>query len=250
MAGAAPGTRHDVPMTEDATISVLSDATHIACRRMTPQHLNALHASVDQASCLPARPDWGRKATAHLELFTILGDVTGDTDLAGLVNSAAGRLHDLAMTVGPAADGIILSSRRRLLRQLRAWDADGAAQEMQRHLERLRFMERLASANGPGSTTGSSAYDDGMKHAKAEREDAPLRFKPLANDHGPAIVIAADLADLRAIAEATAQVRQDEALVTERVAAARARGRSWSGIAEALGVSPQAARRRFAGKLD
>ena len=29
-------------MTEDATISLLSDATHIACRRMTPQHLDAL----------------------------------------------------------------------------------------------------------------------------------------------------------------------------------------------------------------
>ena len=200
-------------MTEDATISLLSDATHIACRRMTPQHLNALHASVDQASCLPARPDWGRKATAHLELFAILGDVTGDSDLAGLMSSAAGRLHDLAMTVGPAADGIILSSRRRLLRELRAWDADGAALEMERHLERLHFMERLASAYAPASVT------------------------------------AEDLADLRGIAEATAQVHRDEALVTERVAAARARGRSWNGIADALGVSRQAARHRFADKL-
>jgi hypothetical protein len=52
-------------MTEDATISLLSDATHIACRRMTPQHLNALHASVDQASRWPARPDWGRKPTGE-----------------------------------------------------------------------------------------------------------------------------------------------------------------------------------------
>ena len=222
MVGMAPGTGHDVPMTEDATISVLSDATHIACRRMTPQHLNALYASVDQASCLPARPDWGRKAIAHLELFTILGDVTGDSDLAGLVSSAAGRLHDQAMTVGPVADGIILSSRRRLLRQLTAWDADGAALEMERHLERLHFMERLAGGADPARTT------------------APSRKR----------IAAEDLADLRAIAEATAQVRQDEALVTERVAAARARGRSWNGIAAALGVSPQAARRRFADKLD
>ena len=201
-------------MTEDATISLLSDATHIACRRMTPRHLDALQTSVDQASCLPARPDWGRKATAHLELFAILGDVTGDSDLAGLMSSAAGRLHDLAMTVGPAADGIILSSRRRLLRELRAWDADGAALEMERHLERLHFMERLASAYAPASVT------------------------------------AEDLADLRGIAEATAQVHRDEALVTERVAAARARGRSWNGIADALGVSRQAARHRFADKLD
>ena len=65
-------------------ISLLSAATRIACRQMTPEHLNALHASVERASCLSARHDWERKATAHAELFTMLGDVTGDRDLAAL----------------------------------------------------------------------------------------------------------------------------------------------------------------------
>jgi DNA-binding GntR family transcriptional regulator len=142
-------------MTEDAMISLLSAATRIACRQMTPQHLNALHASVEQASCLSARHDWERKATAHAELFTILGDLTGDRDLAQLVTSAAGRLQDLVMTVGPAADGIILSSRRRLLRELRAWDADGAAREVERHLGGLHYMGRVAG--GAGSPAISQA---------------------------------------------------------------------------------------------
>jgi hypothetical protein len=143
-------------MTEDATISLLSDATHVACRRMTSQHLEALHASVDQASCLPARPDWGRKATAHVQLFAILGASTGDCDLAGRVSSATRRLHGLTVTIGPVADGIILSSRRRLLRELSACDADGAALEMERHLERLHFMERLAGGRPWRSPGGSS----------------------------------------------------------------------------------------------
>jgi DNA-binding GntR family transcriptional regulator len=142
-------------MTEDAMISLLSAATRIACRQMTPEHLNALHASVERASCLSARHDWERKATAHAELFTMLGDVTGDRDLARLVSSAAGRLQDLFMTVGPAADGMILSSRRRLLRELRAWDADAAAWEMEHHLRGLRYMERLAC--GASSNTISRA---------------------------------------------------------------------------------------------
>jgi DNA-binding GntR family transcriptional regulator len=131
-------------MTEDAVISALSAATRIACRQMTPQHLDALHASVELASGLSARPDWQPKAAAHAELFTVLGDVAGDGDLARLVSSAAGRLHGLVLELGPAADGIILSSRRRLLRQLQAWDADGAAREMEQHLECLHFMGRLA----------------------------------------------------------------------------------------------------------
>jgi hypothetical protein len=43
--------------------------------------------------------------------------------------------------------------------------------------------------------------------------------------------------------------RRDEIVVTERVAAARARGWSWNRIAVALGVSRQAARHRFASKV-
>jgi GntR family transcriptional regulator, transcriptional repressor for pyruvate dehydrogenase complex len=143
-------------MTEDAMISLLSAATRIACRQLTPQHLNALHASVERASCLSARHDWQRKATAHAELFAMLGDLTGDCDLARLVSSAAGRLRDLVMTVGPAADGIILSSRRRLLRELRAWDADGAAREMEHHLKGLHFMGRVACGAGSGGTSRAS----------------------------------------------------------------------------------------------
>jgi hypothetical protein len=38
-------------------------------------------------------------------------------------------------------------------------------------------------------------------------------------------------------------------LMVERVAIARAHGRSWNQIAVALGVTRQAARQRFAGKL-
>jgi hypothetical protein len=66
-----------------------------------------------------------------------------------------------------------------------------------------------------------------MKHTDAEIEDAARRFERLADDLDPAGVAPEDLSDLRAVAEAAKQVRRDEALVTERVAAARARGRSW-----------------------
>jgi hypothetical protein len=88
-----------------------------------------------------------------------------------------------------------------------------------------------------------------MRHTDAEIEDAARRFEQLADQLDPAIAAVDDLSDVRAIAEAADQVRRDEALVTERVAAARARGRSWNRIALALGVSRQAARHRFASKI-
>jgi hypothetical protein len=39
-------------MTQDTLISLQSAAGRIACKRMTAQHLNALHVSLEQASCL------------------------------------------------------------------------------------------------------------------------------------------------------------------------------------------------------
>jgi DNA-binding FadR family transcriptional regulator len=143
-------------VTEDTLISLQSAATRIACKRMTAEHLNALHASVEQASCLSARLDWERKATAHAELFNMLGDSTGDPVLAQVVSAGTGWLHDLITAVGPAADGMILASRRRLLRQLSAADAEGAAREMEHHLRSLHYMGRLARGAVPARFTQAS----------------------------------------------------------------------------------------------
>jgi hypothetical protein len=88
-----------------------------------------------------------------------------------------------------------------------------------------------------------------VRHTDAQIAEASRRFEQLSENLDPATTTAEDLSDLRAVAEAADKVRRDEALVTERVAAARARGRSWNKIAVALGVSRQAARHRFAGKV-
>lgn len=88
-----------------------------------------------------------------------------------------------------------------------------------------------------------------MTHSDAESEEAASRFERLADALDPAAASADDLSDLRAVAESAGQVRRDEALVTDRVAAARARGRSWNRIAVALGMSLQAARHRFSNKV-
>jgi hypothetical protein len=76
------------------------------------------------------------------------------------------------------------------------------------------------------SSSGSLGRSDPMKHTDAEIEEAAGRFEALAHSPDPDIAIPDDLSDLRAIAEAAEQVRRDEALIAERVAAARAHGRS------------------------
>jgi hypothetical protein len=132
-------------MTEDVMISLLSDATRIACGHVTPQHLNALHASVDQAAGTPARPDWGRKAAAHAEIFNVLADMAPDRGTRVLLNRGTGFGYALLTAAGRAADGMTASSRDRFLSCLHLEEWEDAALEMEKHLRALRFMWRLAN---------------------------------------------------------------------------------------------------------
>jgi hypothetical protein len=125
-------------------ISVQAMTARIACRWITAVQLEAVSESIDQAARLPATPQWERKAAAHVEILSLLGDATGYPALARLADLAAGRVHDVLLTVGPAADGMILSSRRRLLGFLQIRDAGGAGREMEHHLRGLHHAWRLA----------------------------------------------------------------------------------------------------------
>ena len=127
-------------------------ATSGACVRMTAPHLKALQDCVGQACCLPAGLAWDRRAAAHAQIFNLLADVAADHPVPALVlTEAVGTLYDVMVAVGPTADGMINSSRRRLLALICAGDADGAAAEMEHHLRGLSLMARLP---GPADLDG------------------------------------------------------------------------------------------------
>jgi GntR family transcriptional regulator, transcriptional repressor for pyruvate dehydrogenase complex len=135
---------------DDELIRVCALATRVACQRMTPPHLRALRDSVEQACCLPTRTAWDRKVTAHAEVVNLLADATADPVVTLLVRNVPGALHDLMITVGPAASGIVASSRRRLVALITAGDAYGAAREMEQHLKGLLWMQCLARGSVQG----------------------------------------------------------------------------------------------------
>jgi DNA-binding GntR family transcriptional regulator len=128
---------------EEGMIQAQAMAARMACARMTMLHLTELHDSVERACGLAARSQWDRKASAHAEIFTLLADVADDPLLAPLLTRSAGHLRELMLAVGRAADGMIVSSRRRLLAHLRAEDGERAALEMEKHLRGLLYMWRL-----------------------------------------------------------------------------------------------------------
>ena len=124
-------------------------AARVACERMTAPAMKLLLDSVAQAASLPSRPGWERKAAAHADFFHLLANLAGDR-APDILTDQARLIRDLMYTAGPAANGMITSSRQRLLARLRAGDADGAAMEVEQHLRILHYMGRLATAGSAG----------------------------------------------------------------------------------------------------
>ena len=89
-----------------------------------------------------------------------------------------------------------------------------------------------------------------MRHTDEEIERAAERFEKLDGELDPETARVLVTEDLREIADAAQTVRDDEARLLQAVEIARAHGRSWNQIAVALGVSRQAARQRFADKVN
>jgi hypothetical protein len=104
-------------------IPALATATRIACLRLN-----------------------GRQPedAADAEIFGLLAGAVQDPAVAGVLRLGPQIVRDLASVAGPAADGIITNSNRRLLRHLRAADADAAEYEMERFLRCLHVLWRLA----------------------------------------------------------------------------------------------------------
>jgi GntR family transcriptional regulator, transcriptional repressor for pyruvate dehydrogenase complex len=129
---------------EERMIQAQVMAARLACARMTARHLGALQDSVERACGGAGGSGWDSRAAAHAEIFGLLADVADDPVLAPMLRGGAGYVRELMVAVGRVADGMVVSSRWRLLAHLRAGDGEGAALEMERHLRVLHYMWRLA----------------------------------------------------------------------------------------------------------
>ena len=136
-------------------IQALAMSARMACAR-TSLELRALHDSVERACCPAGGLPWDRKAAAHAEIFSLLADMVDDRSQAPLLAAGPGYVLELMLAVGRVADGMIVSSRRRLLARLRAGDGEAAALEMEKHLRGLLYMWRLALSSSQGTVDGTA----------------------------------------------------------------------------------------------
>ena len=124
-------------MTKPALMLLYSTFARIACLQRTACDLRMLQDSAERARSLPASEAWHRKVAAHAQFHCLLADASGAPAFALLARFVSGSMHDMIALAGPAAEDMIIASRRRLLGHLEMRDADGAAQEMDDYLTRL-----------------------------------------------------------------------------------------------------------------
>ena len=136
---------------DEGLIRAQAMAVRTACAWLPAQRVSDLHERMDRASSSWAGSPWERRAAAHAHTFVLLADVSGDPVLSPVLRGAADMMRELLLAVGPGANGLVASSRRRLLARLRAGDTDGAALEIEQNLSTLCFMWRLVRSSRTSS---------------------------------------------------------------------------------------------------
>jgi GntR family transcriptional repressor for pyruvate dehydrogenase complex len=109
----------------------------LACDRATDENLARLADNVAQAARLTQERDWAARSAVNHEFLDLLAEATGNPVLVMLQRSVTEVIRDIVSAVGPMEGAAILQSRRRLLKQLRARDADAAEREMTIHLKKV-----------------------------------------------------------------------------------------------------------------
>lgn len=131
----------------EALIPALATAARIASVRLAAPRVKAISDDIEQLARIPGRPDWEYKAARHAAILGLLADSVDDAAAAGVLRLGCTVARDLAVTAGPAADGMITSSHRRLVGHLRAADPDAAEHEMETLLRSLQSCWIAAKAN-------------------------------------------------------------------------------------------------------
>jgi GntR family transcriptional repressor for pyruvate dehydrogenase complex len=121
----------------EARIILTEQAIRLACERATEEDLDAIGRDIDKAEELTLAGNFSRRGSYITEFYRLLANATHNQVVVMLVESLSElvRTQMVKVSVKPRRDFIAV--RRNVLRHLRARNAEAAAREMRKHLERL-----------------------------------------------------------------------------------------------------------------
>lgn len=146
----------------EARLWIESVAVRVACARANAAAYAALEENIRLAEVETRAGNLVAKTQLNIRFHTLLAATTGNPVLTMVMDAVMNILREFILRefIGPVGSVMgmdVIRSRRRLLKHMRAGDADKAVIEMERHLKVLhRHYLRVATARKKSETTNRS----------------------------------------------------------------------------------------------
>jgi GntR family transcriptional repressor for pyruvate dehydrogenase complex len=122
----------------EARVWLSEVVVRVACERLTEADLQALEENVALAARATKAGNFTERARLHQEFHKLLAAATRNPIVEIVMEGVMEVMQEFIKVIGPSENDYTLPSRRRLLKHLRARDAQAAVAEMTKFLERLQ----------------------------------------------------------------------------------------------------------------
>jgi len=140
----------------EARVLIESIAVRAACDRATADDIVALNANIAAAErAAREKTDFFDQAAIHLDFHRIIARATKNPVMVIVMEALIDVMQHFIRAIGQQRNPWVLPSRRRFMKHFEARDSDGAAAEMEEHLERLnRYYLTLVRERDRAETLG------------------------------------------------------------------------------------------------
>ncbi len=121
----------------EARLLVMDAVVRSACERATAADIAKLKTNIAETIELTRQHRYEERTLKAVEFSTILADSTGNQVMSAILEAMASVIRGFVVLAGPPAHDPIIPSRRRLIDQIAAHDADGASETMRSYLVAL-----------------------------------------------------------------------------------------------------------------
>ncbi|WP_321893414.1 FadR/GntR family transcriptional regulator [Paraburkholderia tropica] len=127
--------RATLPMLMEARLMVMDVVVRLACERATAADFRAMEANLAKTVELTEAGRLVDRTFTAIEFNKILADCTRNDIIGALVEGLSEVLRHFIVLAGPQPFSSVVDTRQKLIEQMRARNADGAALTMRRALE-------------------------------------------------------------------------------------------------------------------
>lgn len=138
----------------EARIEVTNVAIRLACQRATKEELDAIEADINHHAALFTAGRGSRNTRALTEFYRLLAKATHNEVIVMLIDALSEVVRSLLARIDPQPLPDIIQVRRKVLKHLRAGEAEKACVAMTAHFQNLnKYLEDRPWAQGGAPST-------------------------------------------------------------------------------------------------